>query len=98
MQENLRHLVTKALMALKACGKLPFSVETVSIERTRDYKYGEYSSNIAMLLAKKVGMNPSRLRDRAVGHCRAEKHATLSKSQAPSALVSLSRGLSQYRC
>lgn len=62
MKNYLAQLIEAALKDLQAENKLP-EIETkqIMIERTRDPKFGDFSSNIAMVLAKKLGHNPRNL-------------------------------------
>lgn len=62
MKEELSRLIVQALHALPA-GTLPASVAVpaISIERTRDPAHGDYTSNIALRLAKAAGRAPRAL-------------------------------------
>ena len=60
MKAHLRELVTQALLDLRREGKIPADLELpeFAIERTKSREHGDYATNVAMLLAKRVGMNP----------------------------------------
>ncbi len=55
MQEKIIHILKEAL------GKLTIEVESISLEHPADLKMGDYSTNIAMALAKRLEMNPKEL-------------------------------------
>jgi arginyl-tRNA synthetase len=51
--------IEKALGELQADGKLPvFSVPTIQVERPKDEQFGEYTSNVALMISKDAGKNP----------------------------------------
>ena len=60
MKAHLRELVAQALLDLRREGKIPADLELpeFAIERTKSREHGDYATNVAMLLAKRVGMNP----------------------------------------
>ncbi|MCB1559664.1 MAG: arginine--tRNA ligase, partial [Xanthomonadales bacterium] len=59
MKEHLRELVVQSLLDLKRAGTVSYEGEPeFVIERTRSREHGDYACNVALLLAKKVGMNP----------------------------------------
>lgn len=62
MKEQIEQLIKTALESL-AAGSLPeLQVpDTVHLERTRNPEHGDFATNMAMALAKKVGRNPREL-------------------------------------
>jgi len=60
MKETIKKIIEKSLENLKV-GKTDFS-----IEHPEDFENGDYSTNVAMACAKKVGMNPKELAERIV--------------------------------
>ncbi|MEE9552271.1 MAG: arginine--tRNA ligase, partial [Gammaproteobacteria bacterium] len=42
--------------------------KAIQIEKTRDSQHGDYSSNVALIIAKSVDSNPRELADRIAGH------------------------------
>ncbi len=60
MKAHLRELVAQALLDLRREGKIPADLELPEyvIERTKSREHGDYATNISLLLAKKIGMNP----------------------------------------
>ena len=69
MKEHLRELVAQALLDLRREGKIPADMELPEyvIERTKSREHGDYATNIALLLAKRIGMNPMALAETLVG-------------------------------
>lgn len=63
MKAHLRELVAQALLDLRREGKIPADLELPEfvIERTKSREHGDYATNISLLLAKKIGMNPMSL-------------------------------------
>jgi arginyl-tRNA synthetase len=60
MQHELKKIIAAAILTLQTEGKLPSALKQpeIQIERTRERKFGDFASNIAMLLAKGQGLNP----------------------------------------
>ncbi|MEK6730811.1 MAG: arginine--tRNA ligase [Pseudomonadota bacterium] len=62
MKETLQQLLEQAVLQLQADGRLPAEVPTVfRIDRTKEAKHGDYSSNIALMLAKSAQLSPLEL-------------------------------------
>jgi arginyl-tRNA synthetase len=63
VKDHLRELVAQALLDLRREGKIPADLELPEyvIERTKSREHGDYATNIALLLAKRIGMNPMAL-------------------------------------
>ena len=59
----VRHLVEQGIDALRANGTLPAGLETPEfvVERPKDRSHGDFSSNVAMLLARPAKSNPRAL-------------------------------------
>ena len=59
----VRHLVEQGIDALRANATLPAGLETPEfvVERPKDRSHGDFSSNVAMLLAKPAKSNPRAL-------------------------------------
>ncbi len=58
MRDNLTIYVKRALDTLASEGRLPKPVPIPEIEMTRDRKFGDYATNVAMILGSKTGRNP----------------------------------------
>jgi arginyl-tRNA synthetase len=60
MKTTLKHHISQAIESLCDAKKLPIEAKGMSIhiERARDPKFGDYASNIAMMLAKPCQQNP----------------------------------------
>ncbi|MBX3700119.1 MAG: arginine--tRNA ligase [Dokdonella sp.] len=59
MKDSLRHLVHRAIDALRAAGELPADATAAFvIERTRNREHGDFACNVALLLAKAAGRKP----------------------------------------
>ena len=59
---------------LEAVTKAGFEVDAdlLHIEKTRDPRFGDFSTNIAMLLSRKEGRRPREVADEIAGHLRSE--------------------------
>ena len=65
MKSQLRDLLSNALDRLRADGTIPAEVApSVMLERARDMRYGDFATNLAMLLAKPARRNPRELAER----------------------------------
>lgn len=59
MKEHLEELLAQSLLHLQREGVLPADMELeIQLERTRSPEYGEFASNLAMVLAKAAGKPP----------------------------------------
>lgn len=62
MKEILRLQIEEALKTLQGEGKLPEgSLPAIALERPKDDQFGEYTSNIALILGKQMGKNPKEI-------------------------------------
>ena len=69
MKEHIEELLAQSLLHLQREGILPDTVEpVVQLERTRSPEYGEFASNVAMVLAKQAGMKPRDLAQVVIDH------------------------------
>ena len=59
MKEEIQKILTEAVKALQKAKAWPdFTLEEIQVDYPSEEKFGDYASNIAMLLAKKVGKKP----------------------------------------
>lgn len=62
VKEHLEELLSQSLLHLQRDGVLPGDTDLkVQLERTRSPEYGEFASNLAMVLAKPARMSPRKL-------------------------------------
>lgn len=67
MRSHLQSLITQALLQLQSQGVLPGDAGAeITIERTRDKRFGDFASNIAMTLAKGAGCKPRDLAEQLI--------------------------------
>ncbi len=68
MKAQLRALVEQGLSALRAAGTLPADLVSpdFSVERPKERAHGDFSTNVAMLLAKAAKSNPRALAQQAL--------------------------------
>ncbi|MCX8049462.1 MAG: arginine--tRNA ligase, partial [Methylohalobius sp.] len=65
MQEHLQKLLAQALIRLRAQGELPVESDApIRVDRSRAPEHGDFSSNIALILAKATGKPPRQLAER----------------------------------
>ncbi|MBD8527036.1 arginine--tRNA ligase [Pseudomarimonas arenosa] len=84
MKDHLRELVLQALLDLRRANRLSFEGEPeFVIERTRSREHGDYASNIAMLMAKRVGMKPRELAEAIVATLPESQHVTAAEIAGP---------------
>ncbi|MDQ3244959.1 MAG: hypothetical protein M3P22_01240, partial [bacterium] len=62
MQDKIKNLIKEALGNLDIVG-----VEQIMLEHPVDISMGDYSTNVAMILAKKMGTNPKELAEKIAG-------------------------------
>ena len=60
MQEKIKELIKKTLKALE------IEAENFNVEHPEIFDNGDYSTNVAMVCAKKIGVNPKELAERIV--------------------------------
>jgi len=66
---NIAHLVEQALALMPELADAPeVSSISKSVERTRDSRHGDFTTNIAMRLAKSIGKNPRELAAQIIEH------------------------------
>ena len=58
MQQKIKELITASIMQLQNNGKIANLPIVVDVEPTKNSTYGDFSSNIAMVLGKKLNLNP----------------------------------------
>jgi arginyl-tRNA synthetase len=59
MKAHLQQLLTRSILRLQETGVLPRDISAeVSVERTRDKRFGDFTSNFALAIAKEVGRKP----------------------------------------
>jgi arginyl-tRNA synthetase len=77
MQQIIKSLL---LTSLETCAKQhDFQIPqdfSIALESPRDTTHGDYSSNIAMILAKKIGMNPRQLAEHLIKNFPAHNYIT----------------------
>jgi arginyl-tRNA synthetase len=67
MKQKLGALIEKALDALKIQGIIDQNLTPkITIDRARDPQYGDFASNLAMVLAKQAGLNPRQLAEKII--------------------------------
>ena len=69
LKSNIAHLVAQALALMPELADAPeASAISKSVERTRDARHGDFTTNIAMRLAKSIGKNPRELAAQIIEH------------------------------
>ena len=58
MQKKIAEYLNLALAQIIKEGRLPVSEVSVTIEETRNKEHGDFSSNIALILAKEMKQKP----------------------------------------
>ena len=58
MQQKIKELITASIMQLQHDGKIANQSMVVDVEPTKNSTYGDFSSNIAMVLGKKLNLKP----------------------------------------
>ncbi|MBN2720222.1 MAG: arginine--tRNA ligase [Proteobacteria bacterium] len=71
MKDNLTAIVRRALEIMVSEGRLPGPVPIPRIEVTRDRKFGDYATGIAMIMGKETGVPPRELAGEIAGVIRA---------------------------
>lgn len=74
LKSNIAHLVEQALALIPELADAPeLSSISKSVERTRDSRHGDFTTNIAMRLAKSVDKNPRELAAQIIEYLPASK-------------------------
>jgi len=69
IKTDLSHLITQAIAAAQAAGALPaFAMPAVDVERPREAGHGDYSTTVAMKLAKEARMAPLKIAQAIAAH------------------------------
>ncbi|MDQ2994787.1 MAG: arginine--tRNA ligase, partial [Pseudomonadota bacterium] len=69
MKKPLEEILHNTLVALQQAGTLQIdTLPRVQLERARDKQYGDYASNVAMLLAKALQQNPRQVAELIVAN------------------------------
>ena len=75
MKQLLQDLIGEALKTLQAQGQLPPVVDiSVQIERARDKRFGDFASNIALLLAKPAHAKPRDIAEKIIAALPSSEH------------------------
>jgi len=75
MKDHIQDLIEKAIKKLKETEQLTSELSSnVQIERTKDVKHGDFSSNIALMLAKPAKMKPQALAAMIIGEIPDSEH------------------------
>jgi arginyl-tRNA synthetase len=73
IQQQIKELIQHAL------AKLELRVDEIHLEHPTDFSYGDYSTNVAMVLAKAAGKNPRQLADEILGHLDVGRPSVIAK-------------------
>jgi len=67
MKLTAEHLLEQALHQLQTSGSISTKLQVdVKVERTKDKSHGDFSTNIALMLAKQCGMAPQQLAEQLI--------------------------------
>jgi arginyl-tRNA synthetase len=67
MKEKIEELLRQAVSALKADGIIAQDLGVnITVERSRDAQHGDLATNLALALAKSVGLNPRQLAEKLI--------------------------------
>lgn len=73
MRKELKNTVEKAIKKLQKQGELSqFDIEDILFERPTSSEHGDWSTNIALIIAKKVNGNPRKIAEQIVLLCKAK--------------------------
>ena len=68
MKESIAELLDRALQSLPELADAPeIRSSSITVERTREARHGDFSSNLALRLAKTAGVKPREVAERIVG-------------------------------
>lgn len=77
VREELKKEIEKALMALG----VGFSGSDTNLEQPADFKFGDYSTNVAMVAAKTAGLNPKDLAEKIAEQIRLSNNPNVKDVQ-----------------
>jgi arginyl-tRNA synthetase len=73
MKQDIENLVIEAVAALKKAGLVPCDLDIqLTIERPKDTSHGDYTTNVAMMLAKACRQAPRQLAESIIAHLPAQ--------------------------
>ena len=59
MKEDIKKLLGEAVLQAKKANAWPdFELPEIAVDYAKNEQFGDYATNIAMVLAKKIGQNP----------------------------------------
>jgi len=80
MKEEIRKSLEQAIKELQSSRDWPdFDLSEINVERPKGEAFGDYTTNIAMVLAKSVGKNPLDIADQIVELINGQKNESLEK-------------------
>jgi len=71
LKDKIESLLTRSLQTLLADGIIE-TLPSLQVSRTRDAGFGDFSCNVAMILAKQVGMSPRDIARQIINHLDAD--------------------------
>ncbi|HOH11236.1 MAG TPA: arginine--tRNA ligase [Candidatus Paceibacterota bacterium] len=77
IRKELKREIEKALMALE----VGFSGSDTNLEQPADFKFGDYSTNVAMVVAKTAGLNPKDLAEKIAEQIRLNNNPNIKDVQ-----------------
>lgn len=84
MKDHLQELINQALLDMCREDSLPKDLRPdVLVERCRSVEHGDFSSNIAMVLAKPAGRNPREIADEIIRRLLPSKHVEKVEAAGP---------------
>ena len=79
MKKELENLVHESIQSSKILETIELGAIKIEITRTKSPKYGEYSCNVALQLAKILDLNPLKIADEIVKNI--EKTGDIKKTK-----------------
>ena len=65
IRQEIKNLIEKSIKELQKEGEFPnFEIPEIKVERPEQKTYGDYATNIAMILAKTVKLNPVKIAEK----------------------------------
>ncbi|MFK7954563.1 MAG: arginine--tRNA ligase [Lysobacterales bacterium] len=84
MKDHLQELINQALLDMCREGSLPKDLRPeVQVERCRSVEHGDFSSNIAMMLAKPAARNPREIAEEIIRRLLPSKHVEKVEAAGP---------------
>ncbi len=81
MKEDVKKLLNEAVLQTKEANAWPdFDLPEITIDYAKNEQFGDYATNVAMVLAKKIGQNPVEIAEQIASNVKTSKSPNVETS------------------